>query len=697
MKGAAPLFVALRILRAPLLSVCVFVAAVAFPDQSLEIYRAALDSPRDSAWIIATSLAAVLLLCFAVSRSCDRLIAASELAASLRPVEPLAIVISLGPAFGLAAGFSKAAWEDKAPISSAHDLALYGAAIALMGVALGLEYLRRSRQASRQDRTGVEAQADARHPWGGRVLVLTALLLLVVGTVVCMPLSAAALLGPVASLALFCFFLLTFLSVFDRIYALRGIPVVTCLAVVAMVSSCLEWNNNHWIRDLPADSKADPPLKLADAFSKWVEERKDIHHFRDKGRPYPVYIVSAEGGGIYAALHAAATLGRLQDSCPRFAQHLFAISGVSGGSVGSALFAAAASRSARNEKDLGCEPLTRNGGDFQTLAAEFFENDFLTPVVLGALFPDFLQLFLPFPVGPFDRARLLERGFEAAWARSFPPPAPNPFEQSFRGLWKPDKAIPALVLNTTSTMMGGREFIAPFKVEFETLVLAPQSQNFVGAEIDLRLSTAAGLSARFPWVTPPATLGKYKVQVADGGYFENSGAETAHNIVQELQRTFPISSAAGSQPRGSGSPDPNGLELQIGGRRVPVSLKLLTIRAEDVPAFREQSGEILAPIRTLLSARQAHGAHSFRKAFFAACPECSPEKMTANDTIRTQTLSFQEESFPLGWFLALANRKRIQRAIGDNRHCKLSSAVFRYSVEAVNHCLYDYVRRDLSY
>ena len=56
---------------------------------------------------------------------------------------------------------------------------------------------------------------------------------------------------------------------------------------------------------------------------------------------YPVFVVSAQGGGLYAAYNTATFLARLIDLCPGFRRHLFAISSVSGGSVGAAVFASA--------------------------------------------------------------------------------------------------------------------------------------------------------------------------------------------------------------------------------------------------------------------------------------------------------------------------------------------------------------------
>ncbi len=58
--------------------------------------------------------------------------------------------------------------------------------------------------------------------------------------------------------------------------------------------------------------------------------------------------------------------------------------------------------------------------------------------------------------------------------------------------------------------------------------------------IDVRLSTAAGVSARSPIVSPHANIRDRNGQVADswadGGYFDNSGAVTAYEMAVALKR-----------------------------------------------------------------------------------------------------------------------------------------------------------------
>ena len=56
-------------------------------------------------------------------------------------------------------------------------------------------------------------------------------------------------------------------------------------------------------------------------------------------RPVPIVFVATAGGGSRAAYWTATVLGTLEDKTRReFSDHLFAISGVSGGSLGAAIF-----------------------------------------------------------------------------------------------------------------------------------------------------------------------------------------------------------------------------------------------------------------------------------------------------------------------------------------------------------------------
>jgi hypothetical protein len=179
----------------------------------------------------------------------------------------------------------------------------------------------------------------------------------------------ASQIGSVSVIALFLTVFVFWGSLlFDYGYE-TGIPFIIIMLILAIVFSGLDWNDNHHLRELSSSEQTSKQLvktskqlvktseqpvensftDLKTSFENWISSpsRKNgiakINEFnkneqnKDK-KYYPIYIVSAQGGGITTGYHAALTLSRLQDSSPDFANHVFAISGVSGGSFGTAVF-----------------------------------------------------------------------------------------------------------------------------------------------------------------------------------------------------------------------------------------------------------------------------------------------------------------------------------------------------------------------
>ena len=189
-------------------------------------------------------------------------------------------------------------------------------------------------------------------------------------------------------------------------------------AFYSTADTVLDINDNHVVSQV--ESKNSGRLKAAATeFKTWISSRGDRSAYQTE--PYPVFVVSAAGGGLYAAQHAARFLARIQYHCPHFAQHIFAISGVSGGSVGASVFASLVNTKATKQepvptcKDFGEEP-----GPLERDVNAILSSDFLAPIVAATLFSDFLQRFIPTPIAQFDRGQVLDRVLEAAWRRVSP-------------------------------------------------------------------------------------------------------------------------------------------------------------------------------------------------------------------------------------------------------------------------------------
>src|SRR5262245_43536197 len=173
------------------------------------------------------------------------------------------------------------------------------------------------------------------------------------------------------------------------------IPLLTALIVLACLVS--PFNDNHVVPAL--DSRLPERQTVTERFVAWY----DALGRERPNAPHPVFIAAAEGGGIRAAYWAAAVLGTLADDVPGFREHLFAVSGVSGGSLGAGVYTALLAAQAESA---GLVP-----DQLRSAAARVLAHDALAPTLAAMLQPDLVQRFLPVPFLP-DRARALEGGWE---------------------------------------------------------------------------------------------------------------------------------------------------------------------------------------------------------------------------------------------------------------------------------------------
>jgi hypothetical protein len=147
------------------------------------------------------------------------------------------------------------------------------------------------------------------------------------------------------------------------------------------------------------------PSDATNYLNEWIASR-NAH--ATKERPYPVFIITAEGGGIRAAYWAATVLGALQDQNPYFADHVLAMSGVSGGSVGASIFAALVIGGAEDAE------VRRKEGGYEACALNIARRDLLSPPLAS------MQLAAPLSLitgeyGQADRAVALEQALERSW------------------------------------------------------------------------------------------------------------------------------------------------------------------------------------------------------------------------------------------------------------------------------------------
>jgi predicted acylesterase/phospholipase RssA len=450
------------------------------------------------------------------------------------------------------------------------------------------------------------------------------------------------------------------------------VPFLTLLLAAAIAFTWLELNDNHAVRqaDEPITAACEGEVATAAGpvpLAARLEARLDVLEARHPGRVHPLFLVAAQGGGARAAYQTAHVLGHIQDRCPAFANHLLAISGVSGGSVGAAVFAATRDlKGAPGDDacDLGADALElAEGPTYAEIADSVLGRDLLAPVVGGLLFPDLVQRFLFWPIERFSRARALEaaleRGFHAASGSCA---LARPFQDVAQG--------PALLLNTTEVESGHRVVVSHVRRDapgrpFLTLdEVAPASTP--------ALSTAAVLSARFPFVTPAATLDRVggegrRMRLVDGGYFENSGAATVLDLLhalalhhdREIPRFRPVVLVIEADPC-----------IDRGSREKAEACMDDPVAAQARTGF----GELLSPVRALLATRTARGevAKDGLERLGEVLGHLDP---AIRPPVLRLAIERRETAIPLGWMLSGAARAEIRAQLGQSGVCDEEGAV----------------------
>ena len=304
-------------------------------------------------------------------------------------------------------------------------------------------------------------------------------------------------------------------------------------------------------------------------------------------------VVTASGGGIQASAWTTKVLTELDNEMPGFARSIALISSVSGGSVGTMYYVGR-----RGPFDTLMTP------DVKQAIGESSRKHSLEAVGWGLAFPDFVRSVAP-PAAP----PLADRGWaiESWWRNQMGRPDRDDriamSEVTLRDLIASIEAheIPPFIFNATCVETGQRVQISPLHVEVaneknslewplvkeiedraqRSDVLEARNEQLVSKPIDfldfydaclvgnkrnhsdawtranLRVSTAARLSATFSYVTPvarpcpsqdfgilpliqrclarPTDLEKrLHLHFCDGGYADNPGLVTAIRMLKDL-------------------------------------------------------------------------------------------------------------------------------------------------------------------
>ncbi|CAG1019882.1 hypothetical protein BURC_04807 [Burkholderiaceae bacterium] len=360
--------------------------------------------------------------------------------------------------------------------------------------------------------------------------------------------SPALLLFALGSWTMFGGFVLTYLPL-----SWRWVGLAPWLPLALFVASA--WQETHFVAqrtfELTAPVATSARESASERFRRWVDQV----HAGD-----PVYMVAAVGGASRAAYWTGSVLAAMEDDARRdkrpFAANLFAISSISGASLGATAFVAGIAQfpdMAACVQSLPEGTPSVPGGCLSTRLQGFLERDFLAPVFGRMLFPDLFIRFVPVPVPKSlaqraDRSLGLEEAWAGDWRRQFGKgavewnaPIPALYEHAERG--GPPR-LPLLLLNTVRLEDGARFMQSVARPDWPGVTDLLHSTFDTGR---LSLAQAVHNSARFPYVspgalvlgvsgsaTPPRDKQPELGRLGDGAYHEGSGAATLADVMERL-------------------------------------------------------------------------------------------------------------------------------------------------------------------
>lgn len=259
-----------------------------------------------------------------------------------------------------------------------------------------------------------------------------------------------------------------------------------------------------------------------EALEAWLTARHDIvDDHKNAQQPVPVIILSAEGGGIYAAAHSFLGYRALTHYCPEFKRHVFANVGVSGGALGFVM-----------ERALS-EPLTSKecrDDAAPSAVPEPIVADLLSPVLANLLLLQPVAWLIPFWNTLPDGGSVLAKSVSSA------------IGSARDNMSKPEDA--AMLFVTTDARSGSRVVFSPisFKGSGDVHTFSIDEER-PDTTVQKALIQAAVTSARFPFLTQSAVLDDTAARrvLVDGGYADNTGALTASNLISALRNIVSVS------------------------------------------------------------------------------------------------------------------------------------------------------------
>jgi hypothetical protein len=345
----------------------------------------------------------------------------------------------------------------------------------------------------------------------------------------------------------------------------RFITMIAAAGIVLlfMTSRYVNVNLSHYTLDTIKDSsvlQGHQRMSFEDRY-RMLKEKIDSNK---SGQPYPILLVSGQGGGSRAAVWFTQNLINF-DYYTRgtFREHIFSISTVSGSSAGLGSLFTYWELSDKNDIDQA----------WLEFPMKVYANNFVGSSVKGMLLTDLWKTAIPFGKFESDRNTILQdeesyfnqkAALEILQGKKLSDKTNIPFhdrvltkdfmnffyEHSADTLRLKDR--PVVLINSTRSNDGRRGIISPIKltddvfndaIDIAGYLYEDSVCNYKNDRLcytrkrNISFGQACNLSELFPLFSAPAyidSLGSF----VDGAYHENSGLKTTLDVYLQLKKLF---------------------------------------------------------------------------------------------------------------------------------------------------------------
>ncbi len=369
------------------------------------------------------------------------------------------------------------------------------------------------------------------------VLNLLSLVVLIVYAIILFNIPVAREVGSFA-IAIMALALWTgFINLMNMLAFIHKINIGFILIAVLFIGGLVA--EPHYIRtqktDTPQGNNFDDRLRFEEYFEQWY-----LHHQQefDSNAVVTLLFTLGDGGASRSGYWVASVLDALQDTLgTAFSDHLFCLSGASGGSVGNVTYYAQLYNDITRQ--------THNA-NYTKEGTDFLKTDFLSYPLVRLLGPGIIINAVA-PIIP-DRAWALEDGI--AYGTGAGNRLNGILDMGMSRLAAVNKEaplLPILCINTTRMQDARPGYISTVVLDSTTFSNRIDVLSLLPGNIDISLATATVLGARFPYFSPAGAIETTKEIRADGekksieyfvdgGYFDNSGAGIVHEMIQRLEQ-----------------------------------------------------------------------------------------------------------------------------------------------------------------